>query len=72
METRGHMDSSLAGRAENASSDVAQSVRFAPAAASFFMEGVQPWQDCTCPLPPDRLRALITRLQQILAGGRGL
>ena len=69
METRGHMDSSLAGRAENASSDVAQSVRSAPAAASFFTEGVQPWQDCACPLPPDRLQALITGLQQIVPEG---
>ncbi len=63
------MDASLAGRAENASSDVAQSVRSAPAAASFFMEGVQPWQDCTCPLPSDRLQALITGLQQIVPEG---
>ena len=69
METRGQMDASLAGRAENASSDVAQSVRSAPAAASFFMEGVQPWQDCTCPLPSDRLQALITGLQQIVPEG---
>lgn len=63
------MDASLAGRAENASSDVAQSVRSAPAAASFFTEGVQPWQDCACPLPPDRLQALITGLQQIVPEG---
>ena len=69
METRGPMDASLAGRAENASSDVAQSVRSAPAAASFFTEGVQPWQDCACPLPPDRLQALITGLQQIVPEG---
>ena len=69
METRGQMDASLAGRAENASSDVAQSVRSAPAAASFFTEGVQPWQDCACPLPPDRLQALITGLQQIVPEG---
>ena len=63
------MDSSLAGRAENASSDMPQSVRSAPAAASFFTEGVQPWQDCTCPLPSDRLQALITGLQQIVPEG---
>ena len=69
METRGQMDASLAGRAENASSDVAQSVRSAPAAASFFTEGVQPWQDCACPLPSDRLQALITGLQQIVPEG---
>ena len=69
METRGPMDASLAGRAENASSDVAQSVRSAPAAASFFTEGVQPWQDCACPLPSDRLQALITGLQQIVPEG---
>ena len=69
METRGPMDASLAGRAENASSDMPQSVRSAPAAASFFTEGVQPWQDCACPLPPDRLQALITGLQQIVPEG---
>ena len=69
METRGPMDASLAGRADNASSDVAQSVRSAPAAASFFTEGVQPWQDCTCPLPSDRLQVLITGLQQIVPEG---
>ncbi|MBF1248319.1 MAG: FAD-binding protein [Lautropia mirabilis] len=33
------------------------------------MEGVQPWQDCTCPLPSDRLQALITGLQQIVPEG---
>lgn len=33
------------------------------------VEGEQPWQDTAAPLPPDRLRAVLDGLQQILPAG---